>query len=113
MPTLPEIMITMSKNYAEKGVFVLLVILLCWFVWSIFYNVSVNIFASHVHAHHAKYKDTQAVDFLTKEEQNEYKMYLMEVSQGDKVKRWDQWKLSKVFTITLSELEIQQNEDNK
>ena len=44
--------------------------------------------------------------YLTKEEREEYRIYLMEQENETKPMRWGEWKLSKVFTTTLSELEI-------
>ena len=44
--------------------------------------------------------------YLTKKEQEEYRMYLMSQKNETKFMRWGEWKLSKVFTKTLSELEI-------
>ena len=44
--------------------------------------------------------------YLTKKEREEYKMYLMAQENETGYMLWDEWKLSKVFTKTLSELEI-------
>ena len=44
--------------------------------------------------------------YLTKAEREEYRAYLMEQENETKFMRWDEWKLSKVFTKTLSQLEI-------
>ena len=44
--------------------------------------------------------------YLTKKEREEYKMYLMAQENETDYMLWDKWKLSKVFTKTLSELEI-------
>ena len=44
--------------------------------------------------------------YLTKKEREEYRIYLMEQENETSYMYWDEWKLSKVFTKTLSELEI-------
>jgi len=44
--------------------------------------------------------------YLTKKEREEYRTYLMEQENETKFMRWDEWKLSKVFTKTMSQLEI-------
>ena len=43
--------------------------------------------------------------YLTKKEREEYKTYLMSQKNETDFMRWDEWKLSKVFTVTLSQLE--------
>ena len=48
--------------------------------------------------------------YLTKEERDEYKIYLMEQEDETSYMYWDEWKLSKVFKKTLTQLEKEQNE---
>ena len=60
-------------------------------------------------------KPTRAFSFetgsyLTKEERDEYKIYLMEQEDETSYMYWDEWKLSKVFKKTLTQLDKEQNE---
>lgn len=43
--------------------------------------------------------------YLTKEERDEYKAYLMSQKNGSAFMLWNEWKLSKVFKKTLTQLE--------
>ena len=43
--------------------------------------------------------------YLTKKERDEYKEYLMEQENGSGFMFFDEWKLSKVFKKTLTQLE--------
>ena len=43
--------------------------------------------------------------YLTKKERDEYKAYLMEQENGTNFMLWGEWKLSKVFKKTLTQLE--------
>ena len=47
--------------------------------------------------------------YLTKEERDEYKIYLTEQENETNYMYWDEWKLSKVFKKTLTRLEKEQN----
>ncbi|HIL26061.1 MAG TPA: hypothetical protein EYG21_01505 [Nitrospinaceae bacterium] len=51
-----------------------------------------------------------AGSYLTKEERDEYKIYLIEQENETSYMYWDEWKLSKVFEKTLIQLEKEQNE---
>ena len=42
---------------------------------------------------------------LTKEEREEYRIYLMEQENETKYMLWNEWKLSKVFKKTLTQLD--------
>jgi hypothetical protein len=46
-----------------------------------------------------------AGSYLTKNERDEYKEYLMEQENESKIMFFDEWKLSKVFKKTLTQLE--------
>ena len=48
--------------------------------------------------------------YLTKKEREEYRVYLMEQENETKYMLWGEWKLSKVFKKTLTQLEKEQNE---
>ena len=43
--------------------------------------------------------------YLTKEERDEYKTYLMSQEDGSTFMLWNEWKMSKVFKKTLTQLE--------
>jgi len=47
--------------------------------------------------------------YLTKKEREEYRIYLMEQENETSYMYWDEWKLSKVFKKTLTQLEKEQN----
>ena len=49
--------------------------------------------------------------YLTKEERDEYKIYLMEQANETNFMYWGEWKLSKVFGKTLTQLEREQNSE--
>jgi|TARA_R110000824_G_C14953196_1_gene651169 hypothetical protein len=49
--------------------------------------------------------------YLTKKEREEYRIYLMEQENGTSYMYWDEWKLSKVFKKTLTQLDKEQNEN--
>ena len=48
--------------------------------------------------------------YLTKKEREEYRVYLMEQENETSYMYWDEWKLSKVFKNTITQLEKEQNE---
>ena len=48
--------------------------------------------------------------YLTKKEREEYRIYLMEQENETSYMYWDEWKLSKVFKNTITQLEKEQNE---
>ena len=48
--------------------------------------------------------------YLTKKEREEYRIYLMEQENETSYMYWDEWKLSKVFKKTLTQLDKEQNE---
>ena len=43
---------------------------------------------------------------FTRPELDEYRMYLMSVEDSETYMYWDEWKLSKVFKKTLTQLEL-------
>ena len=50
--------------------------------------------------------------YLTKKEREEYRIYLMEQENGTSYMYWDEWKLSKVFKKTLTQLDKEQNSES-
>ena len=58
----------------------------------------------------AKHSSTSRPPYLTKEEREEYRIYLMEQENETKYMLWNEWKLSKVFKKTLTQLDKEQNE---
>ena len=57
----------------------------------------------------AKHSSASRPPYLTKEEREEYRIYLMEQENETKYMLWNEWKLSKVFKKTLAQLEKEQN----
>ena len=53
----------------------------------------------------AKHSSTLRPPYLTKKERDEYKAYLMEQADETGFMLWNEWKLSKVFKKTLTQLE--------
>ena len=49
-----------------------------------------------------------ARSYLTKKEREEYRIYLMEQENETSYMYWDEWKLSKVFKNTITQLEKEQ-----
>ena len=47
--------------------------------------------------------------YLTKEEREEYRIYLMEQENETNFMLWNEWELAKVFKKTLTQLEKEQN----
>ena len=64
---------------------------------------------------HTRAVSNHARNFLsaysTKEERQEYKLYLMLQKNETEFMLWDEWKLSKVFLVTISQLESE-NKNN-
>ena len=58
----------------------------------------------------ARHSSTSRPPYLTKKERAEYKEYLMAQEDETKYMLWGEWKLSKVFKKTLTQLEKEQNE---
>ena len=57
----------------------------------------------------AKHSSTSRPPYLTKKERDEYKAYLMEQADETNFMLWNEWKLSKVFKKTLTQLDKEQN----
>ena len=57
----------------------------------------------------SKHSSTSRPPYLTKEEREEYRIYLMEQENETKYMLWNEWKLSKVFKNTITQLEKEQN----
>ena len=55
--------------------------------------------------------NTGSPSYLTKKEQDEYKIYLIEQQNETNFLYWDEWKLSKVFEKTITQLEREQNSE--
>jgi hypothetical protein len=53
----------------------------------------------------SKHSSTWSPPYLTKEEREEYRIYLMEQENETKYMLWNEWKLSKVFKKTLTQLD--------
>ena len=52
-----------------------------------------------------------AGSYLTKEERDEYKIYLIEQKNETNFMYWYEWQLSKVFEKTIPQLEREQNSE--
>ena len=59
----------------------------------------------------SKPSNTGSSSYLTKKEQDEYKIYLIEQQNETNFLYWDEWKLSKVFEKTITQLEREQNSE--
>ena len=57
----------------------------------------------------SKPSNTGSPSYLTKKERDEYKIYLIEQQNETNFMYWDEWKLSKVFEKTITQLEREQN----
>ena len=53
----------------------------------------------------ARHSSTSRPPYLTKEEREEYRTYLMEQENETKYMLWNEWELAKVFKKTLTQLE--------
>lgn len=53
----------------------------------------------------SKHSSTWSPPYLTKEEREEYRIYLMEQKDATNFMLWNEWKLSKVFKKTLTQLD--------
>ena len=59
----------------------------------------------------SKSSNTGSPRYLTKKERDEYKIYLIEQENETNFLYWDEWKLSKVFEKTITQLEREQNSE--
>ena len=59
----------------------------------------------------SKPSNTGSPRYLTKKERDEYKIYLIEQENETNFLYWDEWKLSKVFEKTITQLEREQNSE--
>ncbi len=59
----------------------------------------------HTRAMHRSTDSSPPPSYIRKEERDEYKKYLREQKSETDFMYWDEWKLSKVFKKTLTQLE--------
>ena len=59
----------------------------------------------------SKPSNTGSSSYLTKKEQDEYKIYLIEQQNETNFLYWDEWKLSKVFEKPITQLEREQDSE--